>query len=163
MSKLTIIGIILAVMAVLGLILVGVLTAVLPWGFWMGAQSAEKEFDDWSRSATTGDEITVSGTIDKKEDATSYGQSSGYIYTYKGCNNKFYSSHDIGDEGDIIITTIEIPQGSGPTSKRELKTPATVGPNACCCCMSGSFFVIGGIMFISGLAKGKKKGKTVEE
>jgi hypothetical protein len=162
MSKLTIIGIILAVMAVFGVILVGILTAALPWGFWMGAQSAEREFDDWSGSAATGDEIFVSGRIDRKEDARSYGQSKGYIYTYEGCNSKFYCSHDIGEEGDIIITRIEIPAGSGPTSSREYKTPLTVGPNACCCLLSGSFFIIGGILFISGLVRGKKKIKTEE-
>jgi hypothetical protein len=162
MSKLTIIGILLAIIAIIGVVLAGILTLALPWGFWMGAESARNNYDDWANSASPGDEIFVSGTIDRKEDARNYGEPTGYIYTYRGCDEKFYSSHDIGDEGDIIMTEIEIPPGTGATSKKEYKTPLTVGPNACCCCLSGSFFGIGGILFISGLAKGKKKKSTEE-
>jgi hypothetical protein len=162
MSKLTIIGIILAIVAMIGIVITIILTAALPWGFWMGAQSAENEYDDWFRSANTGDEITVSGTIDGREDAKLYSMPSGYLYKFKGCDQKFYSTHDIGDEKDIILVKIRVQAATGPTSYKEYKTPITVGPNGCCCFLSGSFFLIGGILFISGLVRGKKKS-TPEE
>ncbi len=162
MSKLTIIGILLAIVAMIGIVLTIILTAALPWGFWMGAQSAEDEYDHWFISANTGDEITVSGEIHEREDATLYRMSSGYLYTFKGCDQKFYSTHDIGDKNDLIMVKIRVQAATGPTSYKEYKTPLTVGPNGCCCLLSGSFFLIGGVLFISGLVRGKKKD-TPEE
>ena len=141
----------------IGLLIVVILSVALPWGFWMGAQSADKEYDDWFDSSGPGDSITVSGRI-KDEEKTAIMGTTIYGYKFKGCDKGFTSSEDIGDEGDIIIVEVEKDSTLGiPEAKMNLATPVAVGPNACCCCLTGTIFLIGGIMIITGLIRGKKK------
>ena len=160
MSKMAIIGGILAVLAVFFLIAVLLMSLLLPFGFWMGARSADKEYDDWVNSSSAGDSITVSGRIDEEESQYLFGMEL-HGYRFKGCDNGFMSKDDIGDKGQIIIVKIEKDSFGIPEVKSAQSMPITIGPNVCCCCLSGTVFLLGGILVILGIAKrGKRKGAS---
>ncbi|OYT42999.1 hypothetical protein B6U90_07365, partial [Thermoplasmatales archaeon ex4484_6] len=144
MSKMAIIGGILAVLAVFFLIAVLLMSLLLPFGFWMGARSADKEYDDWARTSSPGDSIIVSGKIKEKVSQTGIGDWS-YSFRFEGCEAGFVSEKDIGDEGQYVIVKIQKDQFGIPEVKSAQSMPITIGPNVCCCCLSGTVFLLGGI------------------
>ena len=159
MGLLKVIGIITGSLAIVSVVIILILSFALPAGFWMGAKSAEKEYDNWLENAKEGDEITVSGKIADKESGSLVGISF-YTYRFKGCENGFTSSGDIGDVGDSVLVTIEFTIAPEATSSP--RSFVVWGPNICCGILSGLLLIIGLILFLIGLIKKKKvKNDTV--
>lgn len=155
-------GIILAVLAVFLLLVVAIMSFALPLGFWAGAERASTNYDDWVDDSNPDDSITISGRIDEEQKIMGFN-----AYKLKGCDYGFTSSDDIGDEGDFVIVEIEKDSFNSPQAKSARGTPVTIGPNVCCCCFTGIIFLVGIVLVVVGIAKGKKnedgKNRKVNE
>ncbi|MFW3145191.1 MAG: hypothetical protein ACMUIE_00080 [Thermoplasmatota archaeon] len=159
MSKLKTAGLIIGIIAIVGIFLVIILSFVLPPGFWMFPKNAEKEYDDWVESSSRGDKETFHGKI-AEEDETSLLGVSIYSYKFEGCDNNFLSSQDLGNEGDRIVVEIEYRE-LGPEASADYSSAAVWGPSCCCGSFMGILLILGIVLFLVGLLKKKKKPAPV--
>lgn len=108
MGAMKVVGIVLLIIAALG-VLAGVLLLLLLPGT---AYESPSGYDDWMTNSDPGSQKTFKGTL--TEDAfMNFSGVRTNVYRFQGCIHEFMAGSDIGNIGDEVILALEVRDAGG--------------------------------------------------
>jgi len=157
MGAMKVVGIVLLIIAALGMLAGALLLLMLPDTAYEGPSG----FDDWMTNSDPGSQKTFKGTL-AEETYMNLSGTPTKAFRFQGCTLGFFTGSDIGNIGDEVILTLEVRDAGGRHYAYLIGTESDMlyyVPGIIVLAVSLLFGLVGLMVIIIGAVR-KSKGKT---